>query len=408
MGLFRLILVEYKENIGKAIILIAVSTILSITGLFWFAQRDLVYGAVDIFKSYCLNGKVLVYESALTEDSAIAESVNSYKESASVGSVEICDYYGIYSCLWDYDNSNSDGDYYAFDLFKMPNIKNNPYKMINGRAPSEPNEIMVSSNIRGISVGDHLSNYVVDDPTNQNGIRYIKDVVVTGVFDLNNPLPLDLNMTFQGEYDSYRDNSTEVLQKTGFAFFVSLTDETGEEIQPWQLGHAIIITPAAGYKDSDVVRTLSREFGVENAYDLKRFTKYAENSHEDDMLLFRTLSLVLSVVLLTVNISYCFISLFIKKKELAIYHVLGMPWKLTVELHSFMYLFFVLTGFVLGVILYVGQTSIIKDLAYKSFYFTPISALIVGSVIVGVYATVNLVFYMVTSRKTPIILLRRE
>lgn len=407
MGLLKLVLIEYKENIGKAIILIAVSTIVTITGLFWLAQRGLVYGSVDIFRAYGLSGKVLVYNGIFVNDEDMIQLERDIESLPCAGEVDNCGFYGIYTNVCEYMDEYPDDNYYSFDIFMMPVVNSNPYRMVEGRAPFAPNEIMISSNIRGIGVGDYLHDYCYTDRGASKVIK-IDDVLVTGIFELNNPLPLDLNKSFYGEYEMYSDNSPETLQKTGFAFCTSIIDENGNEIKPSHLGHAVMISPAEGFSDADVVRSLSQELGIDSAYDITRFTQYAEEYHEDELLLFRTMTLVLSVVLLTVNIAYCFIGLFIKKRELAVYHVFGMPWKTTVRLYSFMYLIFVVIGYIIGLLLYIGQASFIKDIAYQSYYFSPVGAVLLGIIIVGVYSLVNLVFYIVTSGKTPIFLLRRE
>jgi len=406
MGKLRLALIEYKENIGKAVILILVSIVVTITGLFWLAQRDLIYGSVDIFRAYGLEGKVLVYGSAFSEEESVIKLETDIESLSCVADAYHCDYYDIFGFIEENSDDKTDGDYYTFDLWKIPQIKYNPYRMIQGEAPTNPNEIMISSNIRGINVGDHLQDY--DFPVWQSEEIKLKELVVTGVFDLNNLMPLDLSKSFQGEYKTYEANTPEILQKTGFAMFVDLEGENGEEIRPDTLRPAVIAEPAKGYTASDVVRELSQKLGIESAYDITKFTKHAEATHEDELLLFRTITLVLSVVLLTVNFSYCFIGLYIKKRELAVYHVFGMPWRSTVGLHSFMYLVFVVIGYVIGLLIYTGQAEVIKDIAYYSYYFTPQGAVIVGVVIILVYAVVNIAFYIATCNKTPISLLRRE
>ena len=405
MGIIKLTIIEYKENIGKAVILILVSIVVTITGLFWLAQRDLIYGSVDIFRAYGLEGKVLVYGSAFSEEESVIKMETDIESLSCVADAYYCDYYGVFNYL---EENINEGSTYWFELYKQPVMINNPYRMIEGRAPEKYNEMMISSNVRGIKVGDHLKNYECSYFGNPEGNQHIEDVLVTGIFDLNNPMPLDLYHTFQGDFESKSDNDEETLQKWGTAFFVSIKDENGEEIRPDTLRPAVIAEPAKGYNASDVVRELSQKLGIESAYDITKFTKHAEATHEDELLLFRTITLVLSVVLLTVNFSYCFIGLYIKKRELAVYHVFGMPWRSTVGLHSFMYLFFVVIGYVIGLLIYIGQAEVIKDIAYNSYYFTPQGAVIVGVVIILVYAVVNLAFYIATCNKTPISLLRRE
>lgn len=403
MRLHKLIGIEYKENIGRILILTLVSIVVTVTGLFWFAQRDLIYGSIDVYKAYGLDGKVLVYGSSFAEHEYIQELENRIKDLSSVKDVYYCDYLGVYNYL----EEINDTDGYWFELYKTPQLLFNPYRMKEGNAPTKANEIMISSNVKGIHVGDELHDYTIPVFGSERKI-VIKSITVTGIFELNNPLPLDLNSTFQGDYETKVENPPEVLEKWGTAFFVNLVDENNKEVIRDHFSTAFIVTPADGHTDSDVIRELGQRVGEENAYNISRFKRYVEESHEDEMLLFRVSTLVLLVILFTVNVSYCFISLFIRKRDLAVYHVFGLPWKTAVKLYSFLYFPFIIIGYTVGVLLYINKAGIIKDIAYYNYFFTPIAAFIVGAVLIGIYVFTNFSFYILTCNMTPISLLRRE
>ena len=143
-------------------------------------------------------------------------------------------------------------------------------------------------------------------------------------------------------------------------------------------------------------------------YDLTGYKKYAEISHEDDLLKFQTITIVLAVIMITMNVSYCIINLSMRRYEMALYYVHGLPWKRTVAMSSFMYVIFVMIGYTAGVIIYVSNGTIIKDLSNYRYIFSLPETIIVGALIVGSYILVNLLFYICTYRKVPVDLLRRE
>jgi hypothetical protein len=402
MRLLRLIGKEYTENIGKLVILVILSACLTIGGLFWFIQRDLIYGSVDIFRASGFEDKVIVYNGQFDPVEDLYQRIQSINSLDSVGSVDFCDYSNIYNMINEVDYE------YSFEIMKMPRLKFNPYKMISGEAPRQENEIMISSNIKGLQCGDKLYNYRA---SNYDGKDYtevmIPCVTVTGVFDINSLMPLAQDKTLLG-YDSMSSSEDPTTAyRYGYAFFMDLTDSDNKLLEPTWISHDFVVIPAAGYSTSDVVRELNTQMGI-IGYDLTGYKKYAEISHEDDLLKFQTITIVLAVIMITMNVSYCIINLSMRRYEMAIYYVHGLPWKRTVAMSSFMYVIFVMIGYTAGVIIYVSNGTIIKDLSNYRYIFSLPEAITVGALIVGSYILVNLLFYIYTNRKVPVDLLRRE
>jgi len=401
----KLILVEIRENIYKLAILFLVSVVITILGLFWFAQRKLIYSAVDIFKAYGLEDSVLVYYPS--DDYATYDTLLS--EVPGVMEFQKCEYHDIFNNLWDENNrESSDGEYYWFELYKLPELEFNPYVMVEGRVPCAANEIMIASNVKGIHVGDHICNYAVASKSQSNNCTYIKDIVVTGLFELNNPKPLEAFWTFQGVFQTFEENSIEIQQMTGSAFFYQLIDESGESIHELYREKIVIVRPQEGVTTDTLVRTIKSKTGIEKVFDYQRYKQYIENVHEDDLLLFRTLSVAVTVILLMMIISYSLISLFVGKQRLALYYAYGLTWKKAIRINMCINIIPIIMGYGLGLYLYVNKFEFIKDLSRYNYIFSLNSAMAVASLIIGLYLCINSAFYFYTRNKVPLSLLRRE
>ncbi len=414
--LLRLVFKEFSENKLKAIVLFFVAMAITITGLFWFAQRKMIYSSVDVFRAYGLEDSVIVFDDIFAQESELYARLNSIKGLDAVGQAEFCEYADYqYNLLLDETiyEENSKGN--SFDLIKMPKLNYNPYTMVEGRPPENDNEIMISSNIKKISseainvqIGSELHNMVVEDYIDGEIRRTIIPTVrITGIFDLSNPMPLSASKTFQADDWSTEGTSDWVNEMYGYAFFTDIKDSEGNSLSAGHLSNTYMIVPADGYDTADVVKALYDRLGL-TGYDLSGYTKYAESCHADDLMRFRALTILLSTIIVTMNISYCFINLSIKRKVMGIYYVFGFPWKRTVAMNAFINYFFIVLGFFAGLMLYLGQGQTIQQLSDGVYLFSFLNAFIVWMILTSAYFIVGLCFYYATLSKSPIDLLRKE
>lgn len=421
MNVFRLVLKEYSENILKCFILALVSMVVTITCMFWFVQRDIVYGAVDNFKAYGLSDKVLVFANVFSSNDSLQSELESIKKLDSVGNADYCYYKAdAFNFLDTRIPVPNEGCYNVINLKKIPVLKSNPYKMIAGRMPEKENEIAISSNVKYLtpervrySVGDKLYNmqsYVEFGKAAKAAT--IPEVTIVGIFDIENLLPLS-QTSFSEETSG--EGSLEGYEWTdemyGYAFFIDIKDSEGNSIKyPFSsLSNPteFIIEPAEGYTTNDVVRELGSDLGI-TGYDLKGYIKYTEEYHEEELMGYRALSISIIVILLTVNVSYCLINMSIRRREMSLYYVHGYPWHRVVGLNSYMYLIYVVIGYAIGVGIYKFNKGIFSIVMNGQYLFSETRALMIGCMIIGSYLSVNLIFYLYTRRKTPIDLLRRE
>lgn len=409
----NLIAIELFENKLKIFILFSVSFLLAVAGMFWFAQREIIYQTVDIFKAYGLTNKVVVFEGAFASNESVAADANAISSLKSVDIVEPVNYQRDYNCLdpKEYDYTNN----YGFYLYKLPSdIKYNPFKMIEGRLPKSPNEIMVSSNL-SLRCGDKLYDYATDYRDIETGLlkqseHTVPVVTVVGIFDLNNQMPFNPGWTFKGDYDGSWDGT--LGNDVGYAFCLDIIDSLGNQAESDTTCLNLIITPKEGCSTSDVVNEIYDATGL-TAFNLDSYTKYVEDFNSETLMTFRSISLILATILITVNVSYGVISLSINKRKMAIYYIHGLSWAKTVVILSFIYLPFVLIGAAIGFVLYACKGSVllweyISTSGDCAFIYSPAHIVPVATIILFSYMLINLSFCLVTGRKTPADLVRRE
>jgi len=436
MNLVKLLVKDYSENITKIVMLFLISTLITVVGLFWFAQFSYISGSLNVFEYYGLEDKVLIYSDNYQNELSEEELDYLYSgEIKSVGTIERCQYSTQYNAIYRENYSN------WTHLYIIPELKENPYRMIAGSVPVNENEIMISSNIPNLKCGDTYDfyydkkradviweDYITGiDPEligNMNSSEFVEaytkysqdlyevkkvSVTVVGVFDINSPFPLHGELAFPDYDNSLYGNSTRndgSPRDMGYAFFSSIVDEDGSNIQSLFNGD-ILITPKEGYSTKDVIAELNQKIGTVEAYDYEKYRTKIEVDRAEDIELFRSISISLIVVLITMNVSYCLINLAINKQKLAIYYIAGLPWKNVVILNSFMYIVFVISGYILGLLIYKNPYKIAKEFSYGSYMFVPKDAISVGLILLVSYALVNMLFYLFTSRKNPIDLVRR-
>ncbi len=412
---FRFVIKEYSENIIKLIILFFVSFALSVAGMLWFAQREIIYQTVDIFKAYGLSDKVLINESVFSDRNKIVEDLSLINNCNSVDNAVAENYYRDYNGL-DASPDHKNDKRFWFYLYKLPsNISFNPYRMVKGRLPDKPNEIMISSNIVGLDIGDELHDYVyyVHDSEDKFSIseNLVSSVKVVGIFDMNNQMPFNPGWTFQGDFSTFENEDGSPIHDMGYAFAVDIVDSKGHIVESDSPCLNIIINVKNGYSTSDVINEIYEKNGL-IAYDLTTYKKSVEEYNAEDLMTFRSISLILVVILLTVNVAYGVIGLSVNRKKLSIYYIHGLPWFKAVLTTMFIYCPFVLIGMLAGFSVYyfVGP-DLIWELTGKSsnnYLFDSIHLLLVAALIVLSYFLINLSFCMVTFRKTLVDLVRGE
>ncbi len=409
----RLILKEYSENKIKIIILFCISIILAMAGMFWFAQKKIIDQTFDIFKAYGLSDKLIVFENDFSSDEQVADDVNRLCDLDSVAEVEAYSLDRHYNVLGTADLVGKDS--FGFYLYKLPNdIRDNPYRMIYGRLPEKPNEIMVSSNLK-VSCGDKISDFYYRGFNEEQQIfeksdTTLQELTVVGVFDLNNQMPFKPGWTFKGEYDG--TYSGGLSDDFGYAFCLDVIDVENNVVKPYFPCLNLIVTPKEGVSTSTVINDVYEEFGM-TAYDLNTYTKYIEDFNVIPLLVLRSITWIFLVVLVTVNISYGVISLSINKKKMAIYYIHGFSWLRTVVFTTFIYLPFVALGAFVGFVLYAAKGSVLMwDLISQNgdcaFVYEPTLILPVTAMIFGTYLLINISFCFMTGRKTPADIIRRE
>ena len=421
MNVFRLIFKEYSENILKCFILTLVSLIVTISCMFWFVQRDIVYGAVDNFKAYGLSDKVLVFANIFSSNDLLQSELDNIRKLDSVGNADYC-YYKIdtFNTLDTRIPVPDTGYWNCISLKRIPILRSNPYKMIAGRMPEKENEIAISSNVKYLtpervrySVGDKLYNMQSYEEFGKEGKTVtIPEVTIVGIFDIENLLPLSqtsFSEDLSGEKPLEGYEWTDEMY--GYAFFIDIKDSDGNSIKyafsDVSNPPEYIIEPAKGYTVNDVVRELGSDMGI-TGYDLKGYIKYTEEYHEEELMGYKALSISIIVILLTVNVSYCLINMSIRRREMSLYYIHGYPWHRVVGLNSFMYLIYVVIGYAIGIGIYKFNKGIFSIVMNGQYLFSETRALMIGCLIIGSYLSVNLIFYLYTCRKTPIDLLRRE
>jgi hypothetical protein len=411
--MIKLVYKEYSENILKILILFCVSFALAFIGMFWFAQKRIIYQTVDIYKAYGLSGKVVAFEGEFASNDRVTEDISLIKNLECVEKLENVNIYRDYNVI---DSKTDDSSReYGLYLYKLPDdIKYNPYHMIDGRMPEKPNEIMVSSNVN-INCGEILKDYIYLYRDNETDNVFKSDVrvpavTVVGVFDLNNQMPFRFGWTFKGDYDGSRGSSLN--DDCGYAFCLDITDSEGEKLESYTTCLSFVVTPKEGFTTSELINQIYSVTGL-TAYDLDSYTKLVEEVNEEQLMMFRSVSLILVVILLTLNVSYGVISLSINKRKLSIYYIHGLSWFDTVCIVTFIYLPFILLGSLAGFFLYAYKgaamlwdfISLNGDCAYM---FEPYNILPVSTIIIVAYLMINLSFCIINGRKTPADLIRRE
>ena len=382
-------------------------------GMFWFAQIKIINQTFDIFKAYGLSQKLIIFENTFTTDEQVVDDIKQLTDLNSIEKVEPCVYDRDYNLLGSADLSSDDS--YGFYLYKLPNdILYNPYRMMSGRLPEKPNEIMVSSNLN-LVCGDQVKDLYSRSINGKTQMLEVSDttvptLTVVGVFDLNNQIPFKPGWTFIGEYDGTFGGG--LSDKFGYAFCTDIMDSDNKAIKSYYPCLNLIVSPKDGVSTSDVIREVKEKYGM-TAYDLNSYTKYIEDFNVVQMMLLRSITWIFIVVLITVNISYGVISLSINKKKMAIYYIHGFSWVRTVVFTTFIYLPFVVLGACVGFVLYAFKGSTLMwefisqngDCAfvYDSSLILPVTAMILGT-----YILINASFCLVTGRKTPADIIRRE
>ena len=409
----RLVLKEYSENKIKIIILFCISIVLAMAGMFWFAQIKIINQSFDIFRAYGLSDKLIIIENDFSSDEQVEEDVKRLSNLDSVAEVEAYNFDRTYNILGTYDLIGEDS--FGFYLYKLPDdICDNPYRMIEGRLPEKPNEIMVSSNLN-VSCGDKLPDLYYRGFNEKQQIletsdTTIQDLTVVGVFDLNNQMPFKPGWTFKGEYDgTYGGGLSDNL---GYAFCIDVIDSDNNVVRPYFPCLNLIVTPKEGVSTSTVINDVYEKFGM-TAYDLSSYAKYIEDFNVIPLLVLRSITWIFLVVLITVNISYGVISLSINKKKMAIYYIHGFSWLRTIVFTTFIYLPFVALGSCVGFVLYAAKGSVlmwelISQNGDCAFVYEPSLILPVTAMILGTYLLINISFCLVTGSKTPADLIRRE
>lgn len=400
MGLINLSIKEYKENIFKLLLLLVVSGVLFFVGLLWFAQREIIYGAANIIRAYGLEDTVFVCPNQIDmftsmDPEVVFEDIGKLE---SVENVKFCDYNSYTTSL---NIPNSDFSMY---LNHIPEMNFNPYRMTEGTYPVNKNEVMVSSNA-SLPVGSEvvLGLFYMDSNREVHTDDTIK-VKVTGKFDLDSPMPFSADTTFEGERVTYENDGAN----TGYAFAVELVSDSGElvTIPPYNF---YLVTPKQGYDTKAVVSEIKAMENYDNVTDYDMFVKQVEDAHKEDMLLYRTLSVAFIAVMASMIVSFCFVNLSMKKREMAIYYVSGLPWRKVVGLFSYMNLVFVVGGIIAGLLVYLRRGFIFHLLdVHYSYLFNIGDAVLLAVTIICSYLLFNTVFYFLTCRKTPISLLRTE
>ena len=411
--MYRLILKEYSENIVKIVILFFISIVLAIAGMFWFAQKCIIDQTFRIFEAYGLTDKLIVFENVFTSEEQVTEDINEILELQSVADVKAYNFDRDYNLLGTIDLNSPDSC--GLYLYKLPNdIHNNPYSMVDGRLPNEPNEIMVSSNLNlacGDQVNDLYSRYI----NGETQILELSDnavppLTVVGIFDLNNQIPFKPGWTFKGEYDGAFSGS--LSDNIGYAFCMDIIDSDNKLVKSYFPSHNLIVTPEAGVSTEEVINDIRDNLGM-TAYNLNSYSKYIEDYNIVQMMVLRSITWIFIVVLITVNISYGVISLSINKKKMGIYYIHGLSWIRTVIFSTFIYLPFVVLGACVGFVIYAQKGSVLMwdlisqngDCAYiyDSSLVLPVTVMILGT-----YILINASFCYVSGRKTPADIIRRE
>ena len=328
--MFKLIVKEIIDNKIVIAVLLVVSFALAVFGMFWFAQKDIIFQTVDIVRAYGFSEKVFVFEGFFSSDKQIDEDISKIEKLECVNCIDSVDYSRDYNLLVPSDVEYSNG--YGFYLYKIPDEKiYNPYRMIAGRMPEKANEIMISSNF-SLKCGEVLKNYRVnykDYDTNNLCIsdQSISEITVVGIFDLNNQIPFNPGWTFKGDYDGSFGGSLK--DRSGYAFFVDIIDSEGNHVEPLSNCKRFIVTPNVGFSTTEVIDCINESTGIQ-AYDLDSYTQYVKNFNSEEVMTFRSTTLILAVILLTVNVSYGVMNLSVNKRKLSVYYICGLPWIKTV------------------------------------------------------------------------------
>ena len=409
----RLILKEYSENKIKIIILFCISIILAMAGMFWFAQKKIIDQTYEIFKSYGLSDKLIIFEDDFSSFEQVDDDINRISDLKNVSEVKAYTLNKNYNVIGTADLIGM--DIFGFYLYKLPeDIHDNPYRMVDGRLPERPNEIMVSSNMK-VSCGDKVSDMYSRMFNEEQQILEMSDttipeLTVVGIFDLNNQMPFKPGWTFKGEYDG--TYSGGLSDNFGYAFCIDVIDSDNNVVKPYFPCLNLIVTPKEGVSASAVINDIYEEFGM-TAYDLNSYTNFIEDFNVIPLLVLRSITWIFLVVLVAVNISYGVISLSINKRKMAIYYIHGFSWLRTVFFTTFIYLPFVALGAFVGFILYAAKGSVLMwDLISQNgdcaFVYEPSLILPVSAMILGTYLFINISFCLVTGRKTPADIIRRE
>ena len=382
-------------------------------GMFWFAQKKIIDQTFDIFNAYGLSDKVIIFENTFSSNEQVTEDVGKLLELDSVADVDAYNLDRDYNLVGSTDLSKKDS--FGLYLYKLPdNIRKNPYRMIEGRLPEEPNEIMVSSNIR-IPCGDQISNLYsrkINEKTQmvETSELPLPELTVVGVFDLNNQIPFKPGWTFQGEYDGTYGGG--LSDDFGYAFCTDIIDSENNILKSYFPCLNLIVTPKDGISTAEVINEVYDVLGM-TAYDLDSYTKYIDDFNVIQLMTLRSITLIFLVVLIAVNISYGVISLSINKKKMAIYYIHGFSWLRTVVFTAFIYLPFVVFGSSIGFVIYAYKGSVLMwDIISQNgdcaYIYDPILILPVAFMIFGTYLLINISFCLVTGRKTPADIIRRE
>ena len=393
-----------KDNFLKTVFLFFLSSILCSLGLFCVNHYIGLNHRLDVYRYYGLD-KGLLYTPGygmgifdVTDERAeeVLKRINSLDE------VEQAEYLFWTSSVV-IDDISLGNARSNLDVIPLSNSEQElPWRIIQGDVPKDANELLITSNFRGLyNVGDVLNCRVYGRDSEGERIKSEGTFIIVGFFDEDSYMPPTDEYTFRDMI-----TCTEGLPYA-CAFAKSVMLDDGTFIYFRKNYDYINIS----LKSSSDIEKLKKEIpeiiGRGTAYDFNHYVDLCYNDNKDVNDMVNVFFVAMAVLTISVLVSYTIIQLSIFKRDMVVYFLEGCTWKRAVGISCFATLPAMLLGMVSGILIY-RFASIYKDMTNGSYIFTGRAIAIVCTAIILVYFLLVGLFYIYASRQSPIETIRSE
>lgn len=339
----------------------------------------------DLFYSYLM-------ENWITAMPSEASEIRKVSGVANVGTISICTLEVTEGGMW-----------FRLVFSDSPEFNNVRYPLSEGKYPSpeEPNHVLLPSNYQQyLDVGDTIEMFFY------NYDNFFTDEYPTVLVTVSGFFQDDRSMSFNiTTPDMDVGKLFSVQPDTGWAY--GLVDTTGKNLQGAYKQY-LIITPES---DEDLLQLKKDISDVVQSKDYVHIgrdmvSQYWKN-HDDQLRSLFISGLSLFLLAFSFLLAGTYLSVIMGRKELAVYHLSGLPWKSCVNLIMIPKLIAFLFGYSSGVFRYVLQSGFgFRDTL--SSYISVSDIFISFGLLIFLLVAGTFPFYLSALRQSPLDVYRKD